>query len=189
MESITITEFEKLNQYVKENEKLRASTKENFIKSFTLLYFTGCRIGELFELRNKDLINAIEKGEIIIKSNSENNFRKLVFTDNGIMTIKKLCHEYNVGKEDLNSYVLRSKGVANISPNQTTYAKMLNKVIRDCLGEGYSSHSFRISFITELLKVGVNTSVVRDLSGHKNTSTTLHYIKNLQINTKDALLR
>ena len=76
MESITITEFEKLNQYVKENEKLRASTKENFIKSFTLLYFTGCRIGELFELRNKDLINAIEKGEIIIKSNSENNFRK-----------------------------------------------------------------------------------------------------------------
>jgi integrase/recombinase XerD len=189
MEEITIIEFQKLNQYVKDNEKLRASTKENLHKSFTLLFFTGCRIGELFELQNKDLISVIERGEMFIKGNSTDNFRKLVFTDNGIMAIKKLCYEYNVENEDLNAYILRAKGVGNISPNQTTYVKMLNKVIRDCLGKGYSSHAFRTGFITELLKAGINTVVIKDIIGHQNTSTTLHYVKNLQIDIKNTLLR
>jgi integrase len=189
MKEITISEFKKLNHYVKNNERLRVSIKENLRKSFTLLFFTGCRIGELFELRNKDLISIKDKGELFLKSNYRDNPRKLVFTDNGIMAIEKLCNDYNVENEDLNAYVLRAKGVTNVSPNQTTYVKIFNKVIRDCLGEGYSSHSFRTGFITELLKVGISTMVIKDIIGHQNTSIILHYVKNLQIDIKDTLLR
>ena len=38
MKEITISEFKKLNHYVKNNERLRVSTKENLRKSFTLLF-------------------------------------------------------------------------------------------------------------------------------------------------------
>lgn len=189
MKGITEIEFNKLNEYVQNNEKLRITTKDNLLKTFTLLFYSGCRIGELFQLRNKDLINVEKNGELHFRRKSSNEYRKIIFTDDGISVISNLNRKYNVKNEDLDAYVLRAKGVTNVSPNQTTYAGMFNRVVRDCLGKEYGSHSFRSGFISELLNAGVNTKLIRDAMGHKNTSSTNHYLKYAQKNIKDALLR
>ena len=49
-ESITEVEYKKLLNGVRGDESLQQSSKENLLRTFTILYFTGLRINELQEM-------------------------------------------------------------------------------------------------------------------------------------------
>jgi len=140
-EVITTKEFKQLNAFTKADE-LRNATKQNLLKTFTLLYYTGCRINELLQLTNKDIQNLIANKELIINSHKTKKERKLYFTDDGIKAIKKLFQELGINDEPEEARVIRSKGNLYKTPHNKTFAKSVNKVIQNCLGDRYTSHAF-----------------------------------------------
>jgi len=188
-EVITEKEFKRLNAFVRADEKLRAATKENLLKTFTLLFYSGCRITELLKFTNKNIIDIIETSETIVEIEKQHQERKLYFTDNGVKAIKKLFSEFDILKEELNDKVIRSKGLKYKSPHKSTYTKSVNNIIHACLGSRYSTHQFRSGLITQLAENQVNTALIRDFIGHKNSATTLLYVKSSENSIRNALVR
>jgi integrase len=89
-ESITEVEYKKLINAVKGDETLRENTKDNLLRTFTILYFTGLRLNELQEMKLSHIKELIDNGEtklILPKTKSE---RKLFATDEFIKQLKKL---------------------------------------------------------------------------------------------------
>ena len=77
-ESITEVEYKKLINAVKGDETLRENTKDNLLRTFTILYFTGLRLNELQEMKLSHIKELIDNGEtklILPKTKSE---RKLL---------------------------------------------------------------------------------------------------------------
>lgn len=188
-EVITIKEFKRLNAFVIADDKLRTATKENLLKTFTLLFYSGCRITELLKFSNSHVLEIINHSETIIPIEKQHKERKLYFTDDGVKSIKKIFNEFNIADENTTSKVIRSKGVKHISPDKSTYTKLVNTVIHNCLGDRYSSHSFRSGLITQLAEAQVNTALIRDFIGHANSSTTLRYVKSSETSIRNALVR
>ena len=89
-ESITEVEYKKLINAVRGDESLRPNTKDNLLRVFTILYFTGLRLNELQELRLqhiKELLDNSETKLILPKTKSE---RKLFAGDEFKKQLKKL---------------------------------------------------------------------------------------------------
>ena len=188
-EVITEKEFKRLNAYVRSDDKLRTTTKENLLKTFTLLFFTGCRVSELLQFKNKNILEIIESSETIIKITKQHKERKLFFTENGVKSIKKLFNEFNILDEDINDMVIRSKGVKHKTPHISTYTKLVNTIINDCLSSRFTSHGFRSGLITGLAEHNINTALIRDFIGHRNSSTTLRYVRSSEASIRRALIR
>lgn len=189
-EVITVREHKQLNAFVVADEKMRDATKENLHKTFLLLYLSGCRITEILGIRNQNILEIIEHGETIINIEKQDKERKLIFTDAGIKAIKKLFTSYNIYNEDAEAFVIRSKGVKHISPDKSTYTKQINTVIHACLGSRFSSHSYRSGVITQLaIEAKVSIALIRDYIGHKNSATTLSYVKSDTTSIRSALVR
>ena len=188
-EVISEFEYRRLNAYVRADNKLRETTKQNIIKSFIILYYSGCRVSELLQLRNHHIINIIEHGEVIINIEKQKKERKLIFSDKAVKAIKSLFIDLNIEDENTESYVIRAKGVNHLSPHKSNFTKLLNNTIHKCLGDRFTSHSFRAGIITELAENGVSTAIIRDFIGHKNASTTLLYVKSSKSSIRNSLIR
>jgi integrase len=79
-ESINEVEYKKLINAVKGDESLRPNSKQNLLRTFTILYFTGLRLNELQEMKLSHIKELLENGEtklILPKTKSE---RKLFAT-------------------------------------------------------------------------------------------------------------
>ena len=65
-ENITEVEYKKLMSFVRGNETLRLNTKQNLLRTFTILFFTGLRLNEVQELKIIDIKNLLENGNVKI---------------------------------------------------------------------------------------------------------------------------
>jgi len=61
--------------------------------------------------------------------------------------------------------------------------------MKEILGEGFTSHSFRQGLITEMGSKSINIKIISNFIGHKNVSTTLGYIKPTDDQIKNSLVR
>ncbi|RXJ98686.1 hypothetical protein CRV02_13120 [Arcobacter sp. CECT 8989] len=61
--------------------------------------------------------------------------------------------------------------------------------MKEILGEGFTSHSFRQGLITEMGSKSINIKIISNFIGHKNVSTTLGYIKPTDNQIKNSLVR
>jgi len=61
--------------------------------------------------------------------------------------------------------------------------------MKEILGEGFTSHSFRQGLITEMGNKSINIKIISNFIGHKNVSTTLGYIKPTDDQIKNSLVR
>ena len=61
-ENITEVEYKKLMSFIRGNEILRENTKQNLLRTFTILFFTGLRLNEVQELKIKDIKNLLQDG-------------------------------------------------------------------------------------------------------------------------------
>lgn len=175
--------------YVRHNPKMRANTKENYLKIFTLLYYSGARLNELTQLTNRDILNLIKTKELIIKAHKTKTERKILFTDSGIKEISKLFKEFNIENEPDQYKIIRVKGMPYGSPSPIAFIQQTNKVIQSVLGKRYTSHSFRQGLITELGAKSVNPKIIKEFMGHKDIKTTMRYIKPSEADIRDSLLR
>jgi integrase/recombinase XerD len=187
-ENITEVEYKKLMSFVRGNETLRSNTKQNLLRTFTILFFTGLRLNEVQELKIIDIKNLLQNGNVKIDISKTSTQRKLYLTNSFQKELLKLFDFTN--EDDENKII--SKGSdknKKTSINKIVFIQQVNKIIKEILGEGFSSHSFRQGLITEMGSKSINIKIISQFVGHKNISTTMGYIKPTDEQIRDALVR
>lgn len=188
-ESVTEIEYKKLMSAIRGDESLRPNTKDNLLRAFTILYFTGLRLNELQQMKLLHIKELLDTGEtklLLPKTKSE---RKLFAGDEFQKQLKKLLSITT--DTDLQIKVI-SKGSSQnkregIHP--LTFIAQVNEVMKSILGDGYTSHSFRQGLITEMGAKGINTKIISKFIGHSDVKTTMGYIKPTDEDVKGAMIR
>ena len=174
--NITEVEYKKLMTCVRGNETFRENTKLNLLRTFTILFFTGLRLNEVQDLKIKDIKNLLENGNVKIDISKTSTQRKL-YLSNAFQ--KELVKLFDLKNENDENKIITKGANKNktTSINNIVFIQQVNKVIKDILGEGFSSHSFRQGLITEMGSKSINIKIISQFVGHKNVSTTMGYIK------------
>ncbi len=188
-ESIKEFEFDVLINHVRSNTKMRQNTKDNYLKAFTLLFYSGARLNELTQITNKDMLDLIKTKELIILTHKTKSERKIYFSDKAVNSIAKLVKELNIDAENEQYKIIRVKGNPYATPSPIAFIQQTNKVIQSVLGKRYTSHSFRQGLITELGIKGVNPKIIKEFMGHKDIKTTMRYIKPSEDDIRNSLAR
>lgn len=187
-ENITEVEYKKLMSFIRGNETLRENTKLNLLRTFTILFFTGLRLNEVQELKIKDIKNLLQDGNVKIDISKTSTQRKLYLTNSFQKELVKL---FDFKNEDDENRIISKGSDKNkrTSINNIVFIQQVNKTIKEILGEGYSSHSFRQGLITEMGSKSINIKIISQFVGHKNVSTTMGYIKPTDEQIREALVR
>lgn len=183
-EYITEVEYQKLLTYLKGKDNLNESTKINLERTFTLLYYTGCRINEIKQLRLHNIKTILETGEFIIVTPKTHRERKLFFSKEALKAIKRL---FDLTQE-ANLYIIGVKGDYTKTLSDITFISQVNQFIQEVLGSRYSSHSFRSGLITEMSK-SVNPKFIQKFIGHSDINTTMRYIKPTDEDLRACMVR
>ena len=187
-ENITEVEYKKLMSFTRGNETLRDNTKLNLLRTFTILFFTGLRLNEVQELKIINIKNLIENKNVKIDISKTSTQRKLYLTNSFQKELLKLFDF----KNELDDNKIISKGSdknKRTSINKIVFIQQVNKTIKEILGEGFSSHSFRQGLITEMGSKSINIKIISQFVGHKNISTTMGYMKPTDEQILNNLLR
>lgn len=187
-ENITEVEYKKLMSFVRGNETLRHNTKQNLLRTFTILFFTGLRLNEVQELKIIDIKNLLENGNVKIDISKTSTQRKLYLTNSFQKELLKLF-DFKIEDDDNRIISKGSNKNKKTSINKIVFIQQVNKIIKEILGEGFSSHSFRQGLITEMGSKSINIKIISQFVGHKNISTTMGYIKPTDEQIKEALIR
>ena len=157
----------------------------NIILLNTLLYFTGCRIGEILILDKSNIKELFEKEEYNIYCPKTKTNRKIYLSLDGKNSILKYL---NVNENDFFNK-LNEKGLVNLYNNKLDkrisyywmeqYFKLLTKNYYDHPNPNneivYNFHSFRTNYINTMCRASNNIDEVSKLIGHKNIYTTFIY--------------
>ena len=187
-ENITEVEYKKLMSFVRGNETIRLNTKQNLLRTFTILFFTGLRLNEVQELKIIDIKNLLENGNLKIDISKTSTQRKLYLTNSFQKELLKLF-DFKIEDDDNRIISKGSNKNKKTSINKIVFIQQVNKIIKEILGEGFSSHSFRQGLITEMGSKSINIKIISQFVGHKNISTTMGYIKPTDEQIKEALIR
>lgn len=187
-ENITEVEYKKLMTYVRGNENIRKNTKLNLLRTFTILFFTGLRVNEVQELKVKDIKKLIDEQSLKITISKTSSERKLYLSNS---FKKELLKIFDLKNEDLEHRVIAKGSSKNkkVGINNIVFIQQINSTIKNILGKGYSSHSFRQGLITEMGSKSINIKIISQFVGHKNVSTTMGYIKPTDDQIINSLVR
>jgi len=188
-ESITHDEYKKLMNSVRGDDTLRKNTQQNLLRTFSILYFTGLRLNELQQMRLFHIKELLELGStklILPKTKSE---RKLFLGDEFKKQLVKLFSIYD--KTDLHIRVITKGSVKSgrTGINHEVFIKQVNLKMKEILGNGYTSHSFRQGLITEMGSKQINTKIISKFIGHSDVKTTMRYINPTDEDLKNAMVR
>jgi len=188
-ESITEVEYKKLMNAIRGDEVIRHHTKQNLLRTFTILYYTGLRLNELQQLRLHHIKELLEQGScklVLPKTKSE---RKLFAGEQFIKHLKRL---FTIDKDiDLDIRVISKGSVKSgkASINSDVFIKQVNQKLKEILGSGYTSHSFRQGLITEMGSKQINTKIISKFIGHSDVKTTMRYINPTDEDLRRSIIR
>lgn len=129
-ENITEVEYKKLMTFVRGNETLRSNTKQNLLRTFTILFFTGLRLNEVQELKIIDIKNLLQNGNVKIDISKTSTQRKLYLTNSFQKELLKLFDFRN----ELDDSKIISKGSdknKKTSINKIVFIQQVNKTIKE----------------------------------------------------------
>jgi site-specific recombinase XerD len=175
---------EKLSFNIDDLKKLLSVIDCALIKNIVLFgLYTGCRINEILNIQVKNIdienrwIDIINKPDFVIKTGK---VRRIPISDELYDLLIGKCELKNY-ERDPESYLFYSSRTQKYSKN--FISRKFKKYVRKAgLSEKYHFHCLRHTFITQLIKSGVNLNYVRELAGHKEIKTTMCYI---HIETED----
>ena len=186
-ENVGEAEYKKLMRYTRGNESMRENTRLNLLRAFTLLYYTGMRINETQSLKISHIKELIEKGTTKVEIDKTSTERKLYLSDD---FKKDLLKVFDLSEDGENRVIAKGanknkkSGITNV-----TFIAQINKAMKEALGDGFTSHSFRQGLITEMAQKSVNVKVVSKFIGHKDIKTTLGYVTPSDNDIENALVR
>jgi len=184
--SVTEKEYKKLMASVRGDEDIKSFNQKRFLKIFSILYYSGLRVNEITQIKYSHIAQIIETSETIIISHKTSRERVLYFSDNAIKEIKKyFIHE----ESELNNYCITSWSNPQKTFHEVSLIQLVNKYMKNILGDNFTSHSFRQGLITEMGSKSINPRVIQAYIGHKSVSTTLNYIRPSESDIRDSLVR
>jgi tyrosine recombinase XerC len=163
-------------------EEPSSSTEKRDHAIWEMLYATGLRVGELSNLREKDLDFHSRSISVLGKGHKE---RLVLFGEQAASALEQYrkVRSTFVQVED-NGYVFLNSRGKRLS--ETRIRQILRARIRKLrIYKRVSPHTLRHSFATHLLAAGADLRFIQELLGHSSLSTTQKYA-HLQI---DQLLR
>jgi integrase/recombinase XerD len=149
-----------------------------------LMYGSGLRVGELVRLKPKDL--DFEEKTVFVDNGKHYKDRFTILSEKAIMYLKRYFDEY---KPTPSIWVFESPDGGHYSERsvQQIFAEALAKA---GIKKQVSTHSFRHTFATELLKSSSDMDFVRKVLGHASIKTTqiyLHVLKSDLTRTRSPL--
>jgi len=163
-------EYNRLINAVHKTHVLKSATKPKFIKAFTLMYLTGCRVSEIIRFKTSDLVEMCERNEYSLRNNTKTSTPRLISFDSEGKQ-KEMIGELIPPVE---RYLFYSNARSN-PMSISSFTIQLNNFIKRVLGEYYSTHSFRQGYITRGHQEGFSLEHLREDIGHKNLATTAIY--------------
>lgn len=157
---VSKTDFLMLLNYFSERKE------DEFYFFFTLLYYTGIRIGEALALEYKDffLLKNKKTGKVLVNKSFLYEFKITKETKNKKSRIIPLPPEVVIGFRRYLKIVKNPKGkIFNFSPAGANIA--LKRVARETGISRYNCHIFRHTYISNLIKKGVPLPVISYVSG------------------------
>ena len=152
------------------------------IRNRTMLlatYFGGMRVGEVANLRYKDVMDETGKikDEIVLKpEQTKGKHGRTVFVSD---KLKKELENYVLNHKPTNIsdslFYTQKRKSSGFTPN--TLAQYFHYLYRRAGIAGASSHSGRRSFATLISSRGVGVRVLMRALGHQNLSSTLLYVE------------
>jgi site-specific recombinase XerD len=139
---------------------------------------TGMRIGELLETKVVDL-NLGEKHIRIFEAQKNRTGRIVYLSSDAARALKKWLKQRKIGGDFIFS------GVGGRSLSYETARVIFNNCIEKAglAGKGYTLHSLRHTYATELLNAGMPLQCLQELLGHKTIEMTRRYAR-LSDNTR-----
>lgn len=137
-----------------------------------LLLRTGMRIGELLKVKVKDIIVPERK---ILLFLGEKNFqgRVVYFSEDALMALQQWLKIRDVTQQ----YLFHSKTRQQLS-YVACWSVMKKALKRAGLDhKGYSLHSLRHTYATDMLNAGMRIEVLQQLLGHKSIDITMRYAR------------
>lgn len=137
-----------------------------------LLYSTGIRVGELVNIKIKDIDFSNKRIKILGKGNKE---RYVLFGDKCLNLLNNYLDNsrFKLLKESCDYLFLNQRGTP-ISVR--TVEKMVNDVVKkSSIKFNVSPHTLRHTFATHMLDNGADLNSVGELLGHSNLNTTAIY--------------
>jgi integrase/recombinase XerD len=129
-----------------------------------LLFSTGCRIGELMGIDLKDI-----HGTYIVVHGKGDKYRPVFFDD----TAKRYLDKYLETRSDGLPYLFTS--VRNSRLTISTAQYVIKEASRT-LGKNVYPHMLRHSYATNASAAGMPITMLKEILGHDNISTTMMYI-------------
>ena len=186
-ENVTATEYKKLMNFVRGSESMRENTKLNLLRAFTLLFYTGMRVNETQSLKISHIKELIKEGTVKVEIDKTSTERKLYLSDDFKKDLLKVFDLEEDGENRVIAKGANKNKKTGIHP--ITFITKINEIMKEVLGNGFTSHSFRQGLITEMGQRSVNIKVVSQFIGHKDIKTTLGYVTPSENDIKNALVR
>jgi len=188
-ESITQEEYKKLMSFIRGDESIKEHSRKNLLRTFTILYYTGLRLNELQVMRLSHIKELVEQGNTKLVLSKTKSERKLFAGDEFKKQLQKL---FTIKADtDMQERVI-SKGSVKSGKtgiNRDVFIKQVNSKMKEILGTGYTSHSFRQGLITEMGSRQINTKIISKFIGHSDVKTTMRYINPTDEDLKGAMIR
>jgi len=186
-ENVTTKEYKKLMRFVNESESMRENSKQNLLRAFTILFYTGLRVNELQALTIGDIKELINNRSVKLELDKTSTERKLYLSND---FEEELYNIFDLDEESENRVIAKGANKNRRTPiHPITFIAQINKVMKEALGDGFTSHSFRQGLISEMASKSVNVKIISQFIGHSDVKTTLHYVKPTDNDIENALVR
>ncbi len=192
---LLIEQKEKLSFNEIELKVLLNSIRDQYLKNIVLFgLYTGCRLNEIINVQWKD-INLNEK--VLTIRNKENfktktgKIRHIPISEN----LYSLLFEMLNISDNNNVIPLFDPESYLFSKNKYKFKKdFISKKFKESLRavnfpEKFHFHCLRHTFITNLIKSGVNINYVKEIAGHSEIQTTMNYIHIVTEDLREAVNR
>ena len=183
IKQFSLPQKERLSFNEAELKILLSAIEDVGLKNIVLFaLYTGCRISEILNVQWKDInfrhrtLTIKNKNDFKTKSGKN---RTIPISDNLfnlLKTILKLSTSNNIIPLNTpDDYIFKNRW--NYKYNRSTIAENFKRYIRKAnLNERFHFHCLRHTFITQLIKKGVNLNYVKEIAGHSVIQTTMSYI-------------
>lgn len=185
-ESIGKDEYKKLLHFINNDKSIKDSSRVNLLRAFTVLYYTGMRINELQKMKLFHIQELLENGECKVELPKTKTERKLFASREFKKELKPLFYD-ELQSDNLDKRIITKKLTNSI--NSAVFIKQVNSKIKEILGSGYTSHSFRQGLITQMGAKGINVKIISKFIGHSDVKTTIGYMKPTDDDIKGAMIR
>jgi len=174
---------------VRGDDTIRETTQQNLLRTFSILYFTGLRLNELQQMRLSHIKELLEQGSTKLTLPKTKNERKLFVGDEFKKQIVKFFSIDNTTDLEIRVITKGSVKSGRTGINHDVFIKQVNSKMKEILGNGYTSHSFRQGLITEMGAKQINTKIISKFIGHNDVKTTMRYINPTDEDLKKAMIR